>query len=118
MALRVFYPPIPPSPGTSDKPKLTLLKAEFGDGYTQTTRAGLNHIRRVLSLNWDRLLPDQAAFIVNFLEAHGGDTSFYYTPSDELRAVKWTCEEWESKKNGNDGCSVSATFEQSFSLET
>lgn len=117
MALQTFSPPIPPSPGTTAKPKLKLLKAEFGDGYTQSARDGLNHIRKTLSLEWEILLPDQAKQITDFFELQGGDIPFYYTPSDETTPIKWTCEEWDDKRTDGGLRNVTCTFEQSFSLE-
>lgn len=118
MALQVFNPPVAPSPGTEDKPKFKLLKAEFGDGYTQIARDGVNHIRRVLALSWEVLTPTQANAIVDFMLAQGGDTPFWYTPSDETTPVKWTCAD-PSMKRGEGGMrSVSLTLEQSFNLMT
>ena len=72
MAFPTFTPPVPPSPGTANKPKVKLLKAEFGDGYTQTTRDGLNHVRRTLSLKWEFLTPTQAKTISAPLAASRG----------------------------------------------
>jgi len=118
MALETFVPPIPPSPGTRARPKVRLLKAEFGDGYTQTTRDGINHIRKTLELEWETLTPAQAKQITDFLERHGGDIPFYYTPSNETVPIKWTCEEWEDTRGQGGLRTVTCTFEQSFSLES
>jgi phage-related protein len=117
MAFRVFYPPVPPSPGTADKPEVKLFKADFGDGYTQATPAGLNHIRRVLSLRWDMLIPDDCQTILDFLEDHAGCTPFYYAPSDEADPIKWTCEDWSDARLNNGLRSLTATLKQSFTLE-
>lgn len=117
MSLQTFIPPIPPSPGTTVTSKPKLFEAEFGDGYTQTTRAGINHIRREISLEWERLLPEHSAEIADFLRSHGGDTSFYYTPSDDPAPIKWTCKEWSERRNENGLRSVSCTFIESFTLE-
>ena len=105
-------------PGTTVKPKLKLLKAEFGDGYTQVTRYGLNHKRKTISLTWETLTPTQASEIVTFFESHGGDTPFYYTPSDESTPIKWTCEEWDDQRKTGGLRKVTATFEQCFNLMT
>ena len=118
MSFATFTPPIAPSPGTQVKPKIKLLKAEFGDGYTQYTPDGLNSIKRSLTLNWETLLPSQAASIVSFLTAQGGYKPFYYTPSDETTPIKWLCEVWDDKR-GNGGLrTVNATFEESFNIGT
>lgn len=116
MALDTFDPPIPPSPGTKRKPRVRLLEVEFGDGYTQTTRDGLNHIRRTLSLEWELLTPTQAAEITDFLEEKGGDIPFLYQPSDDPAPLQWRCKDWDDTNGKGGWRKVKATFEQDFSL--
>ncbi|TDW20400.1 phage-related protein [Rhizobium azibense] len=117
MALPTFAPPVEPSPGIGRKTKYNLLKAEFGEGYTQTARASINHRRRELSLAWEVLTDDQAWVISDFLEERGGDLSFYYVPPRESLPVKWTCEEWDDTVNSDGTRKISATFVQSFTHE-
>lgn len=114
MPYSTFTPPVPPSPGTSDSPRIRKLEAEFGDGYTQSVPDGINHIKREISLNWDLLTPAQAADIIDFLRARGGCEPFFYTPSDELTALKWICEEWNDKRIDGGMRAVSAKLKQSF----
>lgn len=116
MALRTFNPSVPPSPGTEDKPEINLLETEFGDGYTQVSPKGLNHIRRVLSLTWEYLQPQDSDDIMDFLKEHGGYMPFYYTPSDATTPLKWTCKEFSEKRLQGGIRSISATFRQSFDL--
>lgn len=97
MALLTFTPPIGPSPGTSHKPQLKILKAEFGDGYSQPTPDGINHIRRTVSLKWNALTYEQMEEIHAFFMRHKGTIAFYYRPFGERRSIKWTCEEFSSK---------------------
>lgn len=118
MAIATFTPPRAPDVGTQDAPKLSLLKADFGDGYSQITASGLNHIRRNLSLSWEYLTPTAAKTITDFLTAQGGYKPFYYTPSNETTAVKWTCEEWRDERLKGGMRKVTATFVQSFNLVT
>ncbi len=115
MAIPTFDPPIDPTPGLSRKTNYKLLKAEFGDGYTQTTRDGINHRRRQITLAWEALTDCQAWEISDFLEERGGDLDFYYTPPRESVPVKWKCEEWEDTVNADGTRKISATFQQSFS---
>jgi phage-related protein len=112
-ALNNFVPPVDPSPGTKTKPVLKLKAADFGDGYTQVTRDGLNWIRQVATLQWDLLLPAQAGVIEQFFIGQGGDTPFYYALRDDV-IRKWTCKDWERDRN-NVG-KISATFREDFSL--
>lgn len=118
MPFDTFTPPIPPSPGTSIAKRPRLYEAEFGDGYTQVTRAGLNHIKRKISLEWEVLLPADADSIDDFLTEKGGDTPFWYTPSNAPAAIKWTCKEWDVRRLENGLRSVSCEFEESFVLES
>jgi phage-related protein len=116
MTIPTFYPPVAPSPGTTQKPELALLKAEFGDGYTQTARNGLNHIRKVITLKWDVLTSAQAAQITAFLEERGGNLPFYYTPSRTSTPIKFTCEDWQESMSAAGLSSFTATLKQDFSL--
>lgn len=109
MTLQTFTPPIAPS-STKKRPKLRLLKAEFGDGYTQTTRDGMNHQRNVIDLTWEVLTPAQADAITAFFEEHGGDTPFLYN------GTKFTCEVWEDSTGRGGFRTITATFEQSFNI--
>lgn len=114
MTLPTFNPPLPPSPGSSDKPEVRIRKAEFGDGYTQSTADGLNHVRRVLVLEWPVLEAAEADAIIAFFRTQGGYRTFLYTPPGESDPVKWTCEDWPKSYLGSSRYSVTATLRQSF----
>jgi phage-related protein len=114
MAIQTFNPPVPPSEGTSATQKVNLLKAEFGDGYIQTTRNGLRHLKKSIRLSWDMLTPTHAEEILDFFYDHGGYTSFLYTPSDELTPMKWLCNEWSDTRGQGGFRSIEASFEECF----
>lgn len=118
MTLPTFTPPVPPSPGTTNKPEFRVLSAGFGDSYSQDAPDGINNVRKVLSLAWDTLLPIQAKAITDFLEATRGAGIFYYTPSNEAVPIKWTCREFSDRRGEAGMRTVSATFRQSFNLAT
>ena len=118
MTWGTFTPPYAPIPGTEDKPEYKILQADFGDGYTQATADGLNNVRRVLTVAWDGLTVAEANAIINFFTIRQGCQPFYYTPSNEATPVKWTCKD-HSLVRGQGGLrKVSATFRQSFALES
>ena len=94
MVLPVFMPPVAPSPGTAHKPTVNLWEADFGDGYSQPTPKGLNHIRRAVSLSWGSLTYEQMRTIVDFFEGRGGNQPFLFQPYGEPTARKWTCKDW------------------------
>lgn len=114
MALNTFSPVPAPSPGTEKKPKVKILKADFGDGYTQYARDGFNWIKEVITLQWDVLLPAQADAIEAFFVNQGGDIPFLYTISDESTVKQWTCDTWSIKRGDGGIRSASATLEQNF----
>ncbi len=66
MALTTFTPPIAPTLGTKHAPKVNLLKAEFGDGYSQAAPNGLNHTAHEISLRWGALTEAQFGTIRQF----------------------------------------------------
>lgn len=97
MQLPTFCPPVGPSPGTTHKYEIKLRETEFGDGYSQITPAGLNHIRLNVPLKWDALLYDQAQEIERFFVERQGNLAFYYRPFGLSQTLKWTCKEFEFK---------------------
>jgi phage-related protein len=113
MALDTFTPPVPPSPGTKTKFTPKLRKVEFGDGYTQVTRDGLNHLRRQVPLTWEALTIAQAQALEDFFVGKGGDTPFLYALSDDS-VRQWRCEDWERERNGPN--TFTATLIQDFSI--
>lgn len=97
MALPVFNPPIRPSPGTGFKPTINLLAAEFGDGYSQSSPKGLNHIRQTITLKWDGLLLEQFRAIDDFFLERGGYKPFLYQVHGDAKLRRWTCKEFSGQ---------------------
>jgi phage-related protein len=93
---------------------LKILEAEFGDGYSQPTPNGLNHIRESVELTWNGLLDWEMCEIDAFLRAHKGTIPFYYTPVGDCAPRKWTCKEWQ--RSAKAPWSMSATFVENFTL--
>lgn len=114
MPLTTFTPPMRPSAGTGNTPEVSLRRASFGDGYTQASPAGLNHVRRIVTLRWDYLSLAEARQIDTFLKARGGYEAFYYTLNGEAQPRKWTCAEW-SITDGHPS-RLTATFREDFTL--
>lgn len=116
MPLETFSPSIAPSPGTSHKPRVDVLAAEFGDGYSQAAPRGLNHIKQSISLRWDGLTDTQMVELRTFFEGRGGYRPFYYQPRGFATQLKWTCREWSISDAAP--WRLEAKFEQSFTNET
>lgn len=94
-----FVPPIGPSPGTGIETEVRLIKSGFGDGYGQSSPAGLNHIRKRVSLTWTALTLEQALEIENFFIARKGCEPFTYRLRGEATDRKWVCESWSRTDN-------------------
>lgn len=116
MALTTFNPPVKPSPGTNVSRDLKILEAEFGDGYSQPTPDGLNHIKHKVKLQWNGLTEVEYTAINAFFTARGGTEAFYYQPAGFSTPLKWRCKEWDFSLNGI--WSGEALLEQTFTNES
>ncbi|WP_020185068.1 phage tail protein [Methylopila sp. 73B] len=116
MALATFTPPKAPSVGASAEPKIKLFEAEFGDGYTQRSAAGLNHIRESWELKFELLTAAESAAIRTFLQARGGVEAFLYTPPGEATPIRVTCKKWKRTFDEADRQTITLTIEQDFGL--
>ncbi|AVO43904.1 phage tail protein [Phreatobacter cathodiphilus] len=112
MTLAYFQPVPAPSPGTENTPELKILDAEFGDGYSQPTPDGLNHMRDVFRLKWDVLTTAQADAIVTFFRTQKGTTPFWWRETTTGPWIKVTCKEWSRTRGAPH--TVTATLRQSF----
>ena len=109
MSIPVFSPSVIPSIGSSSNSSANILKADFGDGYSQRVGQGINNIGEQASLSWNNITGSQANTIVSFFEARGGFEAFQYTLPTESSAKKWTCDTWN--KNYADGGLINLTCE-------
>ena len=116
MAFPTFVPPCNPSPGTSETPEIKLLRAEFGDGYTQATADGINHIRTVTECTWEVLTKDERNEVVAFFRERGGYQPFYFRMPHHDHARKWTVENWTETLISGSYHRIVATFRQSFTM--
>ena len=116
MTLPTFTPPCAPSPGLTDTPEIKILKSEFGDGYTQASPQGLNHIRKVVEATWDVLDRAERDYIIDFFMERAGCQPFWFQMPHDDAATKWTVETWSDTVISGDYHRIAATFRQSFSL--
>lgn len=92
MAADTFAPPFAPSPpGTGGPITMQVRRAEFGDGYSQRARDGLNYVRRTVTLSWSALSAADLQTIVSFFKSLGGADSFTYMLPLESTQYTWTC---------------------------
>lgn len=114
VAIVTFEPPVSPSADLQNKPEFKLLESEFGDGYTQASPDGLNHIRQVVSLRFELLEKIDRDTIISFLMSHGGTKPFFYRiPTDDY-SLPYTCKEWDWVALGAGLFNITATFREYF----
>ena len=116
MAIPTFNPPVPPQPQTSTSQDVRLLEAEFGDGYTQVTRDGINHIKHKARLVWTSVHKLHSNEIISFFEERGGDQPFWYRLPDVPERMRWRCIKWDRTYAANDRRQITADLVQDFSL--
>ena len=84
------FPSINPTYGASKRSQPTVRNVQFGDGYSQRLRFGLNTDLKVWSLKFEVSETD-ADTIETFLEARGGAEHFDWSPPDKTETYKWIC---------------------------
>jgi phage-related protein len=109
------FPAITPAYGAEKRSAPVVRRVQFGDGYEQRLRFGLNQNPKVLSLTWNNITETDADTIETFLDARADDgASFDWTPPAESTAYKWVCEEWNKTIPYNNRAIITATFRQVF----
>ena len=86
-------------------------RAEFGDGYSQVTGAGINNNPRRWALTFNNRDEAEVNAIVAFLRAH--HAGFDWTDPDGLPG-RWECLDWRSIRQKALLKSFSATFVEVF----
>ena len=89
-------PDIPVSDSTAPLPvKPAVSRYEFGDGYTQRVKNGLNSTPEGQNVVWELLTLAEKDTLVAFLKQHAGVTAFTWIPPGETVARQYTCGEWK-----------------------
>ena len=89
-----------------------VKRAQFGDGYSQSTPDGINSINQEWPFTFVGRRGEMQD-LVDFLANHVGQ-SFQFTPPLGQLSL-WQCDQWEPKNEGADIYTVNATFRQTFS---
>lgn len=116
MAVPTFIPPKAPSVGASTEPKISLFENEFGDGYTQRSPKGLNHVRETAELKFELLTASQSVAVRAFLQERGGYKPFLYTLPGETTPLRFICKKWKRAFEEGDLQTITLTLEQDFSI--
>ncbi|WP_421793509.1 phage tail protein [Hydrocarboniphaga effusa] len=93
-----------------------LIEVRFGDGYAEHDADGLNFLPRNHSLQWVNEERQTAYAIDNMLVERGGYKPFYYVePAGETIGL-YVCRSWRMRQTGPIYYTLTATFEEDFSL--
>jgi len=112
---RLFYTP---EYGSQPSVETRILKADFGDGYTQRAADGINNIIETWDLSWKNLQKNFANRLNNFFREKKGYISFKWIPPGEQSLKIWTCSSFSGMipVPGNELFDFNATFRQEFDL--
>lgn len=109
MATFTYTPEYPPT--EVSKPR--VRQVQFGDGYEQRVRFGLNTDLKTWQLTFKARDDDETEKIKDFLEARGGVESFSWTPPLwGAPQRQYVCEEWQITADAYNLNTVTATFRQ------
>jgi len=134
------FPDIAPAYGAEKRSAPAVRRVQFGDGYEQRLRYGLNQNPKTWALTWNNITEANADIIEAFLDARADDgDSFAWMPPDEAfdyilledssfllledgnefaletqPTYKWVCEEWSKSIPYTGRAVITATFRQVF----
>lgn len=108
----VFPMPYGPDFDQGVTPTVRVLETDFGDGYGQTAKDGINSIRDVWDLKWTNLTPTEAGLAYAFLRQMAGATAFLWIPPYETTYRAWKCKVFSKLPNDPAAQTLSAKFEE------
>jgi phage-related protein len=114
--MATFSPPKAPSYDATKTTRTRILRAQFGDGYSQRAGDGLHGVPVEFSLTWPGLTTAEADTVETFFEARGGYESFDYTLPRESSARKFICREWTRSAVAPGHDAIRTKFEEVFDL--
>lgn len=86
-----------PDFGYQKETRFNVRKTQFGDGYEQRVRFGINTTVESYSLTFENRSNTEADAIEAFLDARGGTESFDWTPPTGSTSIKVVCDEAPSR---------------------
>lgn len=108
------FPSITPAYGAQKTSQPKVRTMQFGDGYSQRTRYGLNQDPKQWDLTWQNITEANADTIEAFLEARAGAEAFDWTPPGGDASAKWICQQWTKTIPYVNRATIQATFIQVF----
>ena len=105
-----------PSKGFIRESKPTVSMAQFGDGYSQRIRKGINNLNENWKLTFTNNNLVTSAAILAFFVARDGVESFYWTPPGEATQYKVLCSEWSTEYSSHISRTIQATFTRVYDI--
>ncbi len=102
------------SPDSSGNFQPRTIESQFGDGYAQRFRDGINTNPGKFPLKFDYRDPTEGLAILGFLDARAGSESFVWKQSHNNLYIAVVCKDYGLTQTTPNGWSLSATFEQVF----
>lgn len=88
-----------------------IRKTQYGDGYSQRLRDGINNNLLELELAFEERYLQEASAIAHFLFIRAGTESFLFTPPPPYAKIgRFVCESWNFIPNFYNNNSVRAKF--------
>ena len=116
MTIQTFTPPSDPDVSASGSHKFRILKAQFGDAYSQRAADGINPLESDYSFAWTLESVTDVATMKAFFDARGGYEAFLYTIPNAVAATKFTCEQYSEIWEEGALKGLSATFKRVYDL--
>ena len=102
--------------GVTIEDTASIIKSDFGDGYSQSAESGLNSVMMTASVVWAFVTEAQKKTMLAFFRERRGVKNFRWTPPSEAESL-WKCENWGPAVPVAPGYyTMSATFIQVFDL--
>lgn len=106
------------SPSYNTKIQITpnIKKVQYGDGYTQRSRDGINNILLPFTITFDRRDDDETRAILHFLYSRGGAESFVWIPPSPFNVQKlFVAENFSQTKVFLDNNAIEVTMQETTS---
>jgi phage-related protein len=116
MPAQTFTPVVNPTPPISAKITPRVLRAQFGDGYSQRAGDGLNTKKRTYELSWETLILSEVDAIIGFFEGLEDGEAFLWTPNDGSAQGLFVVSDWSRTRLTAAEYSCTATFTEEFDL--
>lgn len=96
--------------------KYRIIKAQFGNGYQQRGKDGINNKMASWNVLWENVTETEMDTIVAALDATNGTTNLTWTPPDEATDKKWIVSGYNINPLSGSIFTVTASLEQIFDL--